>query len=449
MKVKSIDIIALSVLVTGVFAASVFLLADGNYFLLAFVYLYAYAGFHIAKKDSRRLFSISLGINFIALAILSAYFYYYHGSYFTVIDQGDDNVFFEAMKELGAAWRRGDYLAHRGYTHYSGYGFVLIGGALEFLLNSFGGITENSIKVLNAAVGALVPVFTYKLALILYKKNVETSPLTTGLLVALFPPLIYYSVVGHRDIWIAFFTIFLFYNLYSGYKGKLIVIFLVIYLAFLFRPYSAYILTVITALYYLISVNYKIKREQRYVIVISSLTVAFIVLLYFGGTYLEKFQKSMGFYEQLVIRTSEPGSIGMYLYTMPTPFSEIARFFYGLFTPVPPINVLRLDTVFLMFGHVFWYYIICVAGYYVISKFKTFRKNRYMLFMLAFIIILLFGISMTSLDFRQKTALYPVGMIFFAHAINKISKRELWHLSIACFVFFGLAFVTYMLIKFI
>lgn len=110
---------------------------------------------------------------------------------------GGDDALYEAWSEqFFARWQQADfYLPPR----HPGYPFILV--LIRYAAQYVGGYHTMLPPLINACVGGLLAAFTFRLAYNIYG---HATAVIAGLIVAVFPSLIYYSSVQLRDIIIAF-----------------------------------------------------------------------------------------------------------------------------------------------------------------------------------------------------------------------------------------------------
>lgn len=434
----------------GLCTVSLFLFIEKSYFsiLIAALLPLITTIFLLNNKREVYLLLISNGVYYILITVLSIYFYYDHQSYFTIRDGGDDLGLYSAMKELSSLWQNGNLKAHLLYSHYSGYGYVLFGAFIDYFLSKWDGFDLHTIKIFNSWIGSLIPIFIYRISQSLRDSGLLLKPFNIALFSSIYPTMIYYSSVGHRDIWIALFTVIFIYSLFLESKNKYLLIIFSLFVVFLFRPFSFLILVIVFLTYYVLLVKDKMSNRLKYIVYpIIAISISYIFISFFYE-YIDRYTMDIAAYQSRAELSSGADSFAMRLYNIPSPLSEISRFIYGIYTPIPPIRTFQLDNVIFMIGHIVWYMMVPLIIYIYIFRIKSiYKKNKKLFVILFYMVILLIGISLTSLDFRHKTAIYPFGIIVYMYALNTINKKKILSINLFYVIFLMLLLVIYYAVK--
>jgi hypothetical protein len=377
----------------------------------------------VFRAPTRRMFLFAYGTNLLAVAALWGQARL-TGTTFIV---GNDEFFREAATLLATEFQRGFWSEALKYVTYSGGGYIYVTALLFWVTSLVGAGLPGlpTMTVTNAFVGATLPVAAFRL-IQLYTPSDARLPRAAAWFVAAFPILTFYGAVALRDIWIAAGSTWFIYWWARAFwptdRFRLVplmlgsVAFLVVGMM---RPFSVIPLAVF-------ALGYTVARAKRKIIT-NTILVAMAATL--GGlTLLERsatlLSEQSGLYTELALLDAGSASLGARVLQWPTPLNYVARFALAVVLPVPPPIGGRPSQLLIAIGSVWWYFLLPFiwAGLRLARRKAPDAALGKAVFW--FFCVLLFTISITSLDVRHKTALMPVALAFAAVGWHTQSRRQ-------------------------
>lgn len=400
------------------------------------------------RRRERTLFMIALAANLIALIGIAGYYSATTGAPFST--GGDELFFFSASTDVARELLAGRWAAASGYSNYSGYGFILVGGALQALLSSVGQFSPLTLRVANALVGATIGPGVYRIAKSFSDLPSRRFAASAALISGAFPTLIAYSASGLRDIWLTAAAVWVVALLASQPRTRVAVqvknwasICVLLVLVYYFRPESLVSFLVFLAVWLLL----KARRGSRVLLILASIAMAFATAK--GITSLmQDYQSQRIAYTELALDQAGGGSLGAAILRLPHPATELARFAYAAYAPVPPAFQGGPDRWLVGLGATLWYFVLpfAVAGIVIawraVGPIADLSRAT-----AASCFVLIAGVALTSLDVRHKTVVMPLLTFFAIYASYKLTRGQVVRRATILVLGYGLLFVTYLAIK--
>lgn len=393
------------------------------------------------------LFRAAFAWNVVWVFVIAAHYTSAHGVPFA--GGGDDMFFFETSARLGAAWMAGDIGAHSRFSHFSGYGYLVLGGLLHIVSQPIGEVGPLVIRVWGAFAGASIGPAAYLLSRALAPTRPPAFHVGTAAVAGLFPILTFFSATGLRDIWLAAgATWFIAVVARARTTGAGPVLSWVAPSALLaatafMRPESALGLVAFWVGLLYARRHTPGAKAASLLILAGTITLAVIFLDTIVAQLIRQQLSYVG-----AAAEAGPGSIGARILQIPPPAGYVARFIYAVVTPVPPMVAIRADTILIGIGATMWYFAVPlgVAGHRVVRKagpeLKAIADG-----IVLFAGVLLAGIALTSIDIRHKIPLIPVALVLAACALGGHSRRWRYDiLMVVALIGAGLAAV-YLILK--
>lgn len=394
------------------------------------------------------LFMVALAANLIALICIAEYYRATTGRPFSA--GGDELFFFSASADVARDLIAGRWAAASAYSNYSGYGFILVGGALQALLSSIGQFSPLTLRVANALVGATIGPGVYRIAKSFSGLPGRTFPVVAALLGGVFPTLVAYAASGLRDIWLTAATVWVVALLACRARTRVAALVkdwasigVLLVLVYYFRPESLVSVLVFVAVWLLL----KVRRGSRAVLILASIATALVMAK--GITLLmQDYQSQRIAYTELALDQAGGGSLGAEILRLPHPVTELARFAYAAYAPIPPSFAGGPDRWLIGVGATFWYFVLpfAVAGLFIAWR-AAGPVADLALATATSCFSLIAGVALTSLDVRHKTVVMPLLAFFAAYALYRLTPRQAVR-RVAVLAFgYVLLFVMYYAVK--
>lgn len=381
------------------------------------------AGGLLFRGVGGHLFRLAFGMNLTWVLVLGAYYTAAQGLPFT--GGGDDLFFHETSVRLGAAWQSGAWNAHERFTHFSGFGYIALGAALHVVSAPLGEAGPLVVRVWGAFAGASIGPAAYLLVRALMPGAGSRFPARAAAVVAVFPILTFYSAIGLRDIWLAATaTWFIASIVASRVSGRGLLATwatpgLLIVVSALLRPESALALLAFWLGVLFARRDTPAARAGSALIVLmaTGLTIAFLDVI-----VAQLIQQQLSYL--YAADAAGPGSFGARILQIPPPAGYVARFVYALVTPVPPLAAIRADTVLIGLGATAWYFALPLAASGLLTV-RTLGKEQKAAAqgIAVFVLVLVVGVALTSIDLRHKLPIIPVTLLLAACALHTHGAR--------------------------
>lgn len=394
------------------------------------------------SKSEAILFTFSYGLLLVNSTFFLLLLNYVNGKPF--LAGGDDLLFFTAGKELYI----NDFDINievdglpLWVTNYPAYLFII---SFYYKFLSFFGINSLSFyhfTLFKILLGSLIPILIYKIG---HFVSIRFDKLAL-FVVLLMPTLVYHTTSFLRETVISFFFLS---GVYIILSDKAIIIksllfILITVILYFIRPIHSFFFILFFLLYLIIS------RKTSSWIRLNTAFIILIVIYYFKREDSELFlqyQRTQSSYQELSAITSQEGSLGVKLYGANDLFFWPIKYFYYLFSPIPPpiVATFNLLTVYMSLGALLWYLLvigIIKSGLRVINRMDPYFLTLYILFFLAGVV----GVNTTK-DPRHLVFIYPL-IIPISLGELIITKKSL--LLVLVFSFFIVGILGYILFKFI
>jgi hypothetical protein len=322
----------------------------------------------------------------------------------------------------------------------------------------FGFQGEGVAKLVSVIFGGLSIFFLMKIIEDNFKDKIPL--VVVGFIIVTLPAAYYFSS-GVRDSAIIFFNILLMYTL-TVKRGRLHVIFIIVYLIFSLRFENGLFSLAVIGLYY--SVYSEMNKIYKMFIIVSC---AVLLCIYYD-IFLDRFVYKMARYHDRIFSISDSG-IGNVLRNLSFPFNFIFTGVAGYFGPFPATRL--LDSVFIKMGSVDGF--ITVSGYegVALSKLTKFMSvlswqiiniyiflslfyykrdwllNKKIQFLLVVTVFYCMSVSIITLTYERfivfTAIIYPVFVAVMVGHYRQNAFRFLILLCLACIVELTL-FLIYM-----
>lgn len=399
------------------------------------------------RGESFQYFALAYGFNVLALLGLAWFLMRTRGEPF--MSGGDDLLFFETSGEIGRALLRGEWSALKNYTHYSGYGYILLGAALNVVTAPLGDISPLTIRVFGAFVGATLGPAVLYLARTLYPREPPEFSRSCAMAVSGFPLLTFYSGTGLRDIWLAAAATWFIASLIGTrvlsrrqrFHWVAPVVLLTV-TAFL-RPLS----TVPLVIFWVFLVyGYRQNAAALATAVAIAVGGLAIIGLMFDTIVREIVREQLKYAFATV--QAAPGSLGARLLQLPSPANELARFVYAIFVPIPPMTGWGFDQLLLGTGAAIWYFVVPFAFVGMSSTARIDKTHSAVVkSTAAFAVTLLAGVALTSVDVRHKLPLVALALMFSLVGSASLGKRNTTRVAVTLLLVYGALAVLYLSLK--
>lgn len=360
-----------------------------------------------------KLFFLSYSFNIIIIFLFLISFYEQSGTPFLQI-RGlkipDDQGYYYSSINIVYRWLN-DKSADSIIYMYSYHGYLYFLSCIYYISYFIGDFSTITPRIVNATVGALIPIVVYMLTKIIFDRVFAKR---AAILCTVFPIFTYYSVIILRDIIVAFLLIYSVYLFIKYYEANVIIIkfFYLIILAlsllflYAFRNPTAYVL-IFSFLLFL----YIMKGKFYKLIIITSFLgfiVLFILKFDISSIGIQKYLMLWETLNDVFYRTESYTSLGMrYIINAPFPLNVILRLPYTIIFPFPPFTELTFPMLIRGLGVIQWYFLI---PFWMHGMWKH-RKNPYSNLLILIIMIIVIGISLTTVDTRHKTQFLAFAII--------------------------------------
>jgi asparagine synthase (glutamine-hydrolysing) len=403
------------------------------------------AGCAVFRGTPRLLFCLAMTVNTLTVFAIATEQIRARGQPFS--GGGDDQLFYLTAGEIGQQWLHGNWSYVFGFSHYSGYGYLIIGATLHLIFNGWAEVGPLMPRMLDAFVGATIAPGMYLTARLLRYEEWPRFPFWVGLSGALFPLLVYQSAVGLRDIWLAAGTVWFLYCLVrsrllgGGVVWAWLLPALILVAMAYIRVLSAAPLIGTWGILLLGGKNLPHAIFLKGLLVLGTVLVLSLVI----DRLLADLAWERLKYTAQALEQAGSGSIGARLLALPTPLNEVARFGYAALAPVPPMRGLGLVEVLRGAGATLWYFLLpfALAGLWEVRR----RSMAVASGIAIFAFVLLLGIAFTSIDVRHKMPLYPVGILLALAGAYRLGTGASARLVAGIALILGVMGITYFLLK--
>jgi hypothetical protein len=182
-------------------------------------------------------------------------------------------------------------------------------------------------------------------------------------------------------------------------------------------------------------------------LIVASIAIA-LVMAKGIASLMQDYQSQSVAYTELALDQASGSSLGAAILRLPHPATELARFAYAAYAPIPPTMAGGPDRWLVGLGATLWYFVlpfavtgIAVAWRAVGPLADLARATAASCF------VLIAGVALTSLDVRHKTVVMPLLVFFAIYASYKLTRRQVVRRATVLALGYGLLFVTYLAIK--
>lgn len=397
---------------------------SGNAVHVVHVMVLLTIGSTLFRGEGGHLFRLAFALNVVVVFMLAAQFTSTNGVPFT--GGGDDIFFYDTSRRLGASFARGDWRAIKEYTQYSGFGYIVLGGLLHAVSAPVGEAGPLTIRLWGAFAGATIGPASLLLARALSPALPHSRATKVAVAAGLYPILIHYSAIGLRDIWLAAGATWMIALLASartarrGPMASWIGPALLLLATALLRPESAAPL-----LLFWLALLYSRRHSTGAKLVSATILIVSVALVAgFRDVIVAQLIREQLSYAYAA-DAAGPGSLGARILAMSGTLGYIARYAYAIITPVPPLTVVRPDTILIGFGATIWYFLVPLAADgFVIARRAQPELKAVADALLVFMATLLLGVALTSIDLRHKLPLIP-GTVAMA-SVSLATRSARW-----------------------
>lgn len=358
----------------------------------------------------------------------------------------DDERFYGYGLSIAQAWLRGESPEFPVGVKFYGYPYIL--AVCNYFSSFFGDMSPVSPRILNAMVGALLPVTVYRIARLVFSDTRVSR--TAALLTALFPVFTYYSALLFRDLIITYLIalavlLFLCAIRVNSVWDKLVMAASVaasLVAIFFVRDLSAFVPLTAFAIYLYFRQPAWVKLGAAIAGVLAAVQLAALIDLDAPKIrmYLTYYERAM----EVFARIESQDSLGMqYIIGAPFPFNILLRVPYTALMPVPPFVGTDILNVVRGAGATIWYFLFPL---WIYGMWKS-RSNREANLLAIISLLFLVGIAMVSIDLRHKTQYLSLAMIHVSFAAHTLNIRTR-HVTSATFVVLGVLAVFYLFLRF-
>lgn len=429
---------------------SLYGLATGDYGpVFVFWALMAAAVVYATRAPSGHLLPLFFAVNSLFALALAMHFTDLTGEVFAFRDRGDDRVLFEGSVEITALIRDGRWREILTYSQWSGFGFIVVGGALHTLAGVAGDPSPLSMRIANSFVGATVPVAAFHLWYLLDDRPDRRRAMAAAFLAGSFPIMIYYAGMGVRDAWVGAASLWV---VYFGAVIKLDVrlrstawvgAVCALVIVALFRPLSVLPLLAFGGWLFLDSTNRWGGLAAKATVIIAGI----LTLRMLGPTLAVAGAYERAKYADLTLSQAGPDSLGAQILQLGSPLGDVVRTLYALYAPVPPPHTLRADALLIGAGAAAWYFVIPLAGFGLAGLLRRPGMAALGRGLGVYLAISLVGIGLTSVDFRHKLPIYPLGIVLALLGAWHLRRRSTWMVTGATLGFIATLGLVYLYLK--
>ncbi len=405
------------------------------------------------RENATFLFNIVL-----SALIFFATLYYFH----TVVDYNsfalewkDEYKFWQMSQEL-ASFISIKEIFNETYSYWQymglpGYAFYI--GSLGHIADNFLDGNNLLFQFLGSILwGSLSTLVLYKIFLLYFNKGVAfKNVLYFSLLSVVFS----YSFFFLRDIIIVFFYLLVFNIVLRKFNWfGLLKIGLISFIVWQIR-FEHGLFVIVFGGYYI----YRRFKSNKFVLILSIISGLIVVGTLF---YDSLFKASMtierysDFSESSALDVDD--SLGKYIYSLPSPIKEIARFFNSQIQPFPSWIALSQSSnvyqgivnILPIIYSLFWFVVVfSLMKWTIINKtYKLLSKDLILLSLIIF--AFLFVVTMGSGGVRRIMCVYPfVYLIYCLCQSNISSKRELSRTKMQSILSYSLLITLYFILKLI
>ena len=407
------------------------------------------AGAEFGQANALSLFLIVFSVNVLMIVAFAHVLTGLTGGPFLDAPQGvipDDERFYDYGTSIAHAWLRGETPEFPLGVKFYGYPYIL--AACNAFSAYFGDMSPVSPRLLNAAVGALLPLTIYRIALLTYEDRQVAR--TAALLTALFPVFTFYSSLLLRDMIVAYLVavailVFLKSVNTDGSASRAAqvgMLGLVLAGLFFVRDLSAFVPLAGFAIY--IFARQPGWAKFVLLVVAAVLVVQVMAVLDMDAPkirmYLTYTERAM----EVFARIESQDSLGMrYIIGAPFPFNIALRIPYTALMPIPPIVGTDLLNIVRGSGATIWYFLFPLWVYGMWKSRENARSNLITIISLLFLL----GIAMVSIDLRHKTQFLGLAMIHVSFAANSLNIRTR-QVVITTSLILGILAVFYLFLRF-
>ncbi len=401
------------------------------------------------QSSALSTFLLIYSVNVLTILVFAGVLVRMTGAPFLAAPEGvipDDERFYGYGINIAQAWLRGESPEFPLGVKFYGYPYIL--AACNFFSSYFGDMSPVSPRILNAMVGALLPITVYQIAQFVY--NDSRVSRTAALLTAFFPVFTYYSALLFRDLIITYLialTVLLFLSSTRAQSaaGRLAMTALVtvsLVAIFFVRDLSAFVPLMAFAIYLY-------SRQPALVKVVAAFAGVLAVVQLAAAIDIDapKIRMYLTYYEramEVFARIESQDSLGMqYIIGAPFPLNIVLRIPYTALMPVPPFVGMDILNLVRGVGATIWYFLFPL---WIYGRWKR-RGNAEANLVAIISLLFLLGIAMVSIDLRHKTQFLGLAMVhvsFAAHALN-IRTR---HVMIITSLILGVLAVFYLFLRF-
>lgn len=408
------------------------------------------------KEYLSKTFFFNYSINILLIFLFIIVFRYSHGTSFLPqygYNIPDDITFYQNGKILAQAWHTDiQHDIYLGNIKFYGYTYFL--GLIFYLTQIIGDFSDVTPRVVNAFLGAFLPILVYLISKLIYDRKVAFN---ASLFSTIFPVFHYYSALLLRDIIVAFLI------LLSIYLYISLVFFCNLNKVYAFKFKSDFFIKLFSLMCTLLFIYY-MRDVTCFILILAFSTILFfksslkskiailtclclISILFFSNINLEKLYLYITYptrYNKLFMITENENSLGMqYIINSPFPLNIPLRIIYTMIMPIPPFIQYKFHNLVLGSGAFLWYFVL---PFWIFGMWKT-RQDLKSNLLTLISLILLVGIAFTSIDIRHKTQFLGLAVIQAAYAFNITKKYRTILYSITTYTLGCLA-VIYIYLKF-
>lgn len=407
------------------------------------------AGAEFGQARALSLFLVVFSVNVLMILAFAHVLTDMTGGPFLVAPEGvipDDERFYGYGTSIAHAWLRAEKPEFPLGVKFLGYPYIL--AACNYFSAYFGDMSSVSPRLLNAMVGALLPITIYRIADLVYEN--KRIARTAALLTAVFPVFTFYSALLLRDMIVAYLVavaILLFLKSVSSntlFEKSVHFGMLGIFLVGLFfvRDLSAVVPLAGFAFYVFARQSIWLKLASILVAAVGVVQVAAMIDLDAPKIqmYLTYTERAM----EVFARIESQDSLGMrYIIGAPFPFNIILRIPYTALMPMPPLVGMDLLSIVRGSGASIWYFLFPLWIYGMWKSRGNPKSNVITVISLLFLI----GIAMVSIDLRHKTQFLGLAMVHVSFAAHRLDIKAR-QVVIATTLILGILAVLYLFLRF-
>lgn len=404
--------------------------------------LFATAAWFVALtwgSEAARLFLVVYCLGTLLAVIL--YFIYLdrYGTPYYV--GGSDDLAYEEWGKSAAELAIWDYGSIRGGVvapRHNSPGYVYVVGLLYRVGGLLGGFHTMLPRLLNVAALGLIATISHRIAQ-LYGMSKRTS-IRLGLVVGLFPIMLFNAAHTFRDTIASLLTIWVVYKWVEVFVSQrkktwieiqasvqTVLVFVILYQ---FRSQQAIAVMVVAIFSAVISSTMSVgkirNRTPPTVIVMGVLAASFIIgLIGFRGNtepdvadWLNRLGETQETYTDYRLALAGDG-LSRFVFGASPPFSYVLRTLYALMTPLPVLTA-EVERLWLSMGTIVQYLFLPFVGIGIIYAARDRRK-----WILLLTFVLLFGgTALISFTSRHISQFLPYGVLFAAIGLKNTQRNR-------------------------